>query len=98
MEKNLLNPRECFSGVGAEDEDEEEADIVGQCFELIGDLIRVFGSESERLNGAVLYRCKGDSLPTSPGSIISCKLLVPLIVGSSSTLKPWSSLWMILSL
>lgn len=52
VEKNLLKPRECFSGVGLdeeEDEEEEEPDFVGRWFgfiELTGDLNTLFASES----------------------------------------------------
>lgn len=86
-EKNLLNPRACFSGVGAE-EDEEELDLVGLCFgclELTGDLKKLPPSLSEALHG--------DSAPTT-GVIAEAAVsisdrsrsrrLVPLLDGSSS--------------
>lgn len=62
-EKNLLKPRDCFSGVGAEEE--EELDLVGLCFgcfEPIGDLKRRLDSVSDGLRGE-LYISKGDSPP-----------------------------------
>lgn len=38
MEKNLLNPLECFSGVSP-DEDDDEFDLVCLCFDPTGDFI-----------------------------------------------------------
>lgn len=107
VEKNLLKPRECFSGVGLEEddeEDEEEPDLVGWwfgCFELTGDLNRLFASESEGLKG-VLYIFTGDSLPTrcilaEVGLSISaistlCKFILLVVGLSSAKLSP---LWVL---
>lgn len=45
MEKNLLNPLECFSGVSP-DEDDDEFDFVCLCFEATGDFIVVIDGVS----------------------------------------------------
>ena len=62
-EKNLLKPRECFSGVGVDEKDEEVdmVDLYFGLFELIGDLKR-FDSVSDGLHG-VLNDSMGDSAP-----------------------------------
>lgn len=62
-EKNLLKPRECFSGVVV-DEVDEELDMEDLCFglfELTGDLKRP-ESVSDGLHG-VLNDSMGDSAP-----------------------------------
>lgn len=96
MEKNLLNPRACFSGVrvkAVEDPDFVER-CVGYC-ELTGDLRMLFASESDGQNEA-FNKVEGDSEPAlckskelavsiskSSLSCIFC-MLPPLMVGSSS--------------
>lgn len=58
-----MKPRDCFSGVGPDEED--ELDLVGLCFgcfELTGDLKRRFDSVSDGLHGEP-YTFKGDSPP-----------------------------------
>lgn len=101
-EKNLLNPRECFSGVGAEEED-KEPDLGDLClgfFEFIGDF-RMLGSASDGLNGA-LYTSISDSAPTllrlaevtlSNSAWSDSGKFMPLVVGSSS-LRP-SPFWLL---
>ena len=61
-EKNLLNPRECFSGVGVDEV--EDPELVGMCtgFFDTGDLW-IFPSVSDVLYGA-LYRFEGDPEPS----------------------------------
>lgn len=94
-EKNLVNPRACFSGVGV-DETEEDPDFVGWWFgyfEPTGDLSKLLASESDGLKAA-LNRFMGDSEPalcvwkvvavSTSGASKSCKFM-PLIVGNSSS-------------
>lgn len=82
-EKNLLIPRECFSGVGVEAE-EDDPDLVGRClgfFELIGDLRGLTAS-------VLLDGLKGELYIFGDSPPVLCELLPssssPVVVGSSS--------------
>lgn len=80
-EKNLLIPRECFSGVGVEAE-EDDPDLVGRCLGfLIGDLRGLIAS-------VLLDGLKGELYIFGDSPPVFCELLKssssPEVVGSSS--------------